>query len=653
MERYCERRAGAYNGSMSKKLNALIVFVLVLVLTHGIAAQTPDASGSSNYDIAAFPNIMVPMRDDVRLATNIYRPAENGRVVEGKFPVILERTPYGKDNDVYYANHWVKQGYVVILQDVRGRFNSGGTWRFFRDDIHDGYDTAQWISSQPWSNCSIGTVGGSYPGGTQHALALSNPPCLKAMIPAYATADTGRVGLRNSGAFELRWMNWIFNLFEPEGDPDGAKNTQAMAKLGEQVREYVKGLPLRPGTTPLRLVPSYEHWLTEAMSHGDNDTYWKDIGVDVVDHVAEYKDIPVYHLTGWFDSNLGGTSLNWIALSKTKHNQKLIIGPGWHGGASHTNAGEAEFGPSARIDPDHLTSHWFDHWLKGIDNGVDREAPVRLFIMGDGDGHKTSDGRIFVGGRWRDESEWPPKRAIQTSYYLHSNGVLSPEKPSNEPPTSYEFDPQHPVPTIGGNIAAHYGPHHNTIERPGDSGNLLEQGPYDQRCRAELWNCDDTRPLSARNDVLVFETEPLKEDVEVTGPLSVKLWASSTAPDTDFTAKLLNVYPPSNDFPGGFDLGVQDGIIRARYRNSLEYAELMKPGDVYQISIDVYPTAMIFKKGHRIRLDISSSNFPRFDVNPNTGEPLNDNRRSVIAVNTIYHDDRHPSQIVLPIVPAV
>jgi hypothetical protein len=475
------------------------------------------------------------------------------------------------------------------------------------------------------------------------------------MIPAYATSDAGRVGLRHNGAFELRWMNWIFNLFEPEGDRDGAKNKEVMAKLGEQVREYVKGLPLRPGTTPLRLVPSYEHWLIEAMAHGDNDIYWKDVGIDVVDHVAEYKDVPVYHLTGWFDSNLQGTSLNWIALSKTKHDQKMIIGPWWHGGARHTTAGEAEFGPSASIDPDQLTSRWFDHWLKNVDNGVEREVPIRIFIMGGGDGHKTGEGHIFVGGQWRDESQWPLKRAIQTSYYLHSNGVLSTEKPSNEPPNSYRFDPTHPVPTIGGNIAAHYGPfsHHNTIERPGDSGNLMEQGPYDQRCRADLWNCDDTRPLSARNDVLVFETEPLRQDVEVTGPLLMKLWASSTAPDTDFTAKLVDVFPPSKDFPAGFDLGVQDGIIRARYRNSLEHADLMKPGDVYEISIDMYPTAMIFKKGHRIRLDISSSNFPRFDVNPNTGEPLNDNRRSATAVNTIYHDDLHPSQIVLPMVPAV
>jgi putative CocE/NonD family hydrolase len=219
---------------MSTKPNVLTAFLLVPLLTTCITAQIPDASGSSNYGIADFRNIMVPMCDGVRLAMNVYRPAENGKVVEGKFPVILERTPYGKDNDVDYANHWVKQGYVVILQDVRGRFNSEGVWRFFRDDINDGYDTAKWIDSQPWCSCAIGTVGGSYPGGTQHALAISNPPSLKAMIPAYATSDAGRVGLRHNGAFELRWLNWIFNLFEPEGDRDGAKNKQAMAKLGER-----------------------------------------------------------------------------------------------------------------------------------------------------------------------------------------------------------------------------------------------------------------------------------------------------------------------------------------------------------------------------------------------------------------------------------
>jgi len=203
-----------------------MIFCLFALATKFMIAQTHDTSDSSDFSIAESRNLMVPMRDGVRLATNIYRPGDNGKPVEGKLPVILERTPYGKDYDVAYADEWVKLGYVVILQDVRGRFNSEGAWRFFRDDINDGYDTAKWISSQPWSSCAIGTIGASYPGGTQHALALSDPPCLKAMIPAYATSDVGRVGLRHNGAFELRWMNWIFNLFEPEGDRDEQRTTR-------------------------------------------------------------------------------------------------------------------------------------------------------------------------------------------------------------------------------------------------------------------------------------------------------------------------------------------------------------------------------------------------------------------------------------------
>jgi putative CocE/NonD family hydrolase len=619
------------------------------------AAANPTQS-APKYDIVVFKDVMVPMRDGVKLACNTYRPALNGKLVEGKFPVILERTPYSKDADEYWTTVFVALGYVAVRQDVRGRFNSEGAWRFFRDDSNDGYDTARWIGEQPWSDGAIGTVGGSYPGGTQHALALSNPPYLKAMIPAYATSDVGRFGLRHNGAFEMRWINWILNWFGPDGSR-AAQNEEthsALVKLGEQVREYVKAMPLRRGTTPLKLNPDYENWLIEAMSHGDYDDFWKNTGVDVVEHVAEYKDIPVYHMSGWYDSNAEVTSLNYIALSKNKKSlQRLIMGPWWHGGQWETYGGEAEFGPDASIDFFQFERRWFDHWLKGVDNGVDRESPVRIFVMGGGDGHKTAEGRVVVGGHWRDEHEWPLARTLFTPYYLRADGVLSPQSPANEPPNTYEFDPRHPVPTLGGNIAAHNGPpsHHNSIERPGDSGNLMEQGPYDQRCRSEIWTCADTRPLSARNDVLVFQSERLEHDVEVTGPLVVKLWASSNTPDTDFTAKLMDIYPPNKDFPVGLDLNIQDSIIRARYRSSLEHAALMKPNEIYTFTIEMYPTSVVFQKGHRIRLDISSSNFPRFDVNPNTGEALNDNRRLAIAMNTIYHDAQHPSQIVLPIVP--
>jgi len=633
--------------------------LLILALGLFLHAQKPVQPADESYEIVVEHNVMIKMRDGVTLAGDIYRPAMNGKAVEGKFPVILERTPYGKQTVESWARYFVPRGYIAIGQDVRGRYGSEGKWRPFRDDGPDGFDTLKWIGAQGWSDGRVGTVGTSYPGGTQHALALANPPLLAAMIPADAMSDFGRYGVRHNGAFEMRWMNWIFNIGGPEGsraarDPN---TREALLKLGEQVREYAKGMPLRRGTTPLKLNPEYEDWLVEAMTHGDYDSFWKDAGADVVAHAAEYKDIPVYHLGGWYDS--WGTqvaNLNYVTLSKAKKSmQRLIMGPWTHGGRTRSYAGEAEFGPEAAIDFNAFEQRWFDHWLKGIENGVDREPPVRIFVMGGGDAHRTSEGRIFVGGHWRNESEWPLARAIETPYYLRANGVLSADKPTMEAPSTYQFDPLHPVPTLGGNISSHNPPpsHRNTITRPGDSNNLMEQGAYDQRCRPEIWTCEDSRPLSARNDVLVFQTEPLAQDTEVTGRLMVHFWAGSSASDTDFTAKLIDVYPPNSDFPAGVDLNVADSIVRARYRESLEHSSLMKPGTVYPFTIEMYPTSLLFKKGHRIRLDISSSNFPRFDVNPNTGEPLNDNRHWAVALNTIYHDAQHPSHIVLPIVPAL
>jgi putative CocE/NonD family hydrolase len=585
------------------------------------------------------------MRDAVRLATDIHRPALNGVPAPGKFPVILERTPYGKDGGRYggtseWAQYFVTRGYVVVAQDVRGRYSSEGNWRPHGDDVNDGYDTAKWIGEQPWCDGNIGTAGTSYPGGTQHALAISNPPYLKAMIPVDAMSDYGRYGIRHNGAFELRWMNWIFNIGLPEGAHPARDPAvrEALSQLGKQVREYAKGLPLRAGMTPLKLAPDYEAWLVEAMGHGDYDDYWKNMGASVVDHLAEYKDVPVYLVGGWYDSwGLQTANLNYVALSKSKKGPiRLIMGPWTHGGQTLTHAGEAEFGSEAALDFAAFHLRWFDRWLRGMDNGIDRGAPVRIFVMGGGDGHKTPEGRIFVGGHWRDEREWPLARAVKTPYYLQADSSLSTEPPRDSPPTHYLFDPHHPVPTLGGNISS--------------NGELMFAGAADQRCRADFWVCEDTRPLSARNDVLVFQTPPLDHDVEVTGRLMVRLWASSSAPDTDFTAKLVDVYPPTADFPAGVDLNVADSIVRARYRDSLEKATLMKPDAIYTFSIEMYPTSLIFKRGHRIRLDVSSSNFPRFDVNPNTGEPLNNNRRWAAADNVIYHDPQHPSSIVLPIV---
>jgi putative CocE/NonD family hydrolase len=331
--------------------------------------------------------------------------------------------------------------------------------------------------------------------------------------------------------------------------------------------------------------------------------------------------------------------MNYVELKKAKKSlQRLIIGPWTHGGQSRAFAGDAQFTPDAALSVDSWRTRWFDHWLKGTDNGVDREAPVRIYVMGGGDAHKTTEGRLFVGGQWRNEQEWPLARTSYTPYYIHRDGSLSTAKPGNEEAIAYSFDPRNPVPTLGGNVSS--------------QGTLMTQGATDQRCRPGFWLCSDSRPLSARNDVLVFQTKPLDRDIEVTGRVVVKLWAASNCPDTDFTVKLVDVYPPNGDYPGGIDLNVADSIVRARYRNDLSKPELLKSGQPYEFTIEMYPTALVFQRRHKIRLDVSSSNFPRFDVNPNTGEPLNENRRWRIAENTVFFDTQHASHIVLPVTPA-
>lgn len=608
------------------------------------------AQADRSYGIAETKNVMVAMRDGVKLAADIYRPTQNGQVMDSKFPVILVRTPYNKDGATEVANALVPHGYVVVIQDVRGRYKSDGHWRPLVDDPNDGFDTAQWIGSQPWCDGGIGTVGSSYAGATQHALAIGNAPYVKSMVPRNAMSDFGRYGVRHNGAFELRFFNWVFTLGNASGTPNALlaarraasdpEAAQALVDMGMHVPEYVRGLPLRPGATPLKFAPDYETWLIEAMSHGDYDEFWKDAGASVVDHLAEYKDVPEYHTTGWYDS--WGTpvaNLNYVGLRREKKSlQRLIIGPWIHSSENLSYAGEAQFTGDAALDLTAFHLRWFDHWLKGVDNGVDREPPVQIYVMGGGDAHKTPEGRIFVGGHWRNEQEWPLARSAPTPYYLHADGILSPDKPAEDRPITYQFDPRNPVPTLGGNISS--------------QGTLMFQGAADQRCRSDFWLCSDTKPLSARNDVLVFQTPPLANDIEVTGRLIVKLWASSNALDTDFTAKLVDVYPPNADFPAGVDLNIADSIVRARYRNGLGKAELLRPGQPYEFTIEMYPTSLVFKRAHRIRLDVSSSNFPRFDINPNTGEPLNNNRRSQVAENTIYLDAKHPSQIILPVIPS-
>ncbi len=378
-------------------------------------------------------NLMVPMRDRVSLATDVCLPARDGKVVEGKWPVILMRLPYDKSSGSAKAtgNFFAAHGYAVVIQDTRGRFQSEGVWHMLTDDGRDGFDTCDWIGKQSWSNGKVGMIGTSYVGGTQHALAMTKAPQLATVIPVDAMSNLGYAGMRNGGAFELRFWNWIVGAHGAEGSRQSRDPVTAalLKEMTEHRRAYLANLPLRRGTTPLKYITEYEDWLVEALGHGANDDFWKQN--NILDDTAAYKDIPVYLVGGWYDSWGGNTAANFVALnSKIKGPVYLIMGPWIHGQQGGSSHGQVSFGPTAAIaDPQAWRLQWYDHWLKGIANDVGKRAPfatpVRIFVMGTGDGRRTPNGLLNHGGVWRDEQEWPLKRARPTPFYFASRGKLA------------------------------------------------------------------------------------------------------------------------------------------------------------------------------------------------------------------------------------
>lgn len=588
------------------------------------------------FEIVKRENVMVPMRDGIKLATDIYLPGKDGKPAEGRFPVILSRTPYGKGSSA--AKSYTPYGYVVIFQDTRGRGGSEGTWTWMSDDWQDGYDAIEWIASQPWSNGTVGMMGCSYVGATQHLAAMTRPPHLTAIIPSNPSINHGIGGIIYGGAFRLRIVNWILgNAAKGSQKAKDPAYREILAAQSKNSHYYLQNLPIRRGTTPLRIVPEYEGMLVDMLSHRRNDEFWR--FSNIIEHADEHKDLPVFMVGGWYDLFSSSTTETYMALKRSSESPvHLIMGPWPHCGHSRSHA-QVDFGPDASFDMNAAQRAWFDRWLKEEESNFGKEipfrTPVRAFVMGTGDGHKTEDGKLYHGGYWRDLEDYPPPQAKDTNFYLQPGGGLAPHVPSEEnSTTTYEFDPRNPVPTVGGCIV----------------GSI--SGAWNQWGGPHIWNSQVEMPLSMRNDVVVFQTPPLEQDMEIVGPIEVKLWASSSAVDTDFTAKLLDIYPSSTDFPAGFDLIMGDGIIRARYRDSDKEEKMMSPDEVFEFTVKLDPCSNVFKKGHRIRIDISSSNFPRFDVNPNSGEPANDFRRLIVATNTIYHDSAHPSHIVLPLMPA-
>jgi putative CocE/NonD family hydrolase len=581
------------------------------------------------------------MRDGTALATDIYRPILGGKPETEPLPVLLHRTPYDKSAKatVAIAETLARHGYVVVVQDTRGRHHSQGVFEKYYDfDAYDGYDTIEWAAKLGYCNGKVGMYGTSYAAHTQADASKLNPPHLSAMVLNMGgMSNAWNHSVRYDGAFEMgRQLTWAWGqALEDAKDPI----TRGML-TAEKVTDWYTALPLRKGQSPLAVAPNFEGYYLDEATRSDYGAHWQTLGMQWEKYYAQTADVPMLHIGGWYDIYLRGTIENFNQLSRLKKSPvRLMIGPWTHHGNTEDFAGDVDFGTAAAIGDFDTDFHlrWFDFTLKGLQTAAATAAPVRYFLMGTGDGHKDKEGRLYHGGVWHDANQWPPAASHAVSFYLHADGTLGSHAPdaTESVSTTFRFDPAHPVPTIGGGVSRR-----------------LKDGAYDQRERPDMpGSAAPWLPLRSRNDVLVFETEPLAEDVTVAGPVEVTLFAASTGVDTDFTTKLVDVYPPSESFPRGFDMNLTDGILRASYRDEAKTRKLIKPGKVYSLIIRPFDTANVFKKGHRIRLDISSSNFPRFDVNPNTGEPLGANRRTLVVDNTVFHDAEHPSAVKLSVMP--
>ncbi len=602
-----------------------------------MSLQTQVCSPPS-YEALVERDVMMPLRDGVRLATDLYFPALNGERVAAEFPVVLTRTPYDKGNSAATGRYYAERGYVAAMQDVRGRYASEGEFYPFAHEGPDGCDTVEWLAAQPWCDGAVGTMGQSYCAAVQSALASLDPPHLAAMIVTYGPSSYYHSSMRHNGVLELRFLVYAFSMAATSREAMADSTLKAaLDDACANIWEWVRVGPIRRGCTPLRLVPSYERWLLDILQHVRYDDYWRQPGYGPLPWYDRHADVPTLYIGGWYDSYTRSTVENFVELSRRQSAPvHLLMGPWTHGGVGSPVAGDASFLPDGGLsDHEAVRLRWFDQHLKGLPTGLDDAPSVRYFVMGGGSGPQ---GRTIVhGGRWESAQSWPPPGATPTPMYLHADGSLRLDAPVDEPePTRYCFDPSDPVPTLGGHLSA--------IPTPA--------GAFDQRNSPRFPGSTGTLPLSARPDVLCFMTEPLEEDVEIAGPIRARLWVSTDAPDTDFTVKLIDVYPSCADYPDGCALNITDGICRLRFRNGFEREELAQPGEVYEVQFELYPSANCFVTGHRIRVDVSSSNWPRFEVNPNTGGRLGADRRLRVAENALYHGASCPSQIVLPIVGA-
>jgi len=588
---------------------AMVWLVTALAMLIVVLGAIPKVMAQEQHAVVFEHNVKVVMRDGVVLRADIYRPA-----AEGKFPVLLQRTPYDRRN-FEFGLKGAQRGFVVIIEDVRGRYASDGDFYTFVNEPNDGYDTVEWAAALPYSNSKVGMFGGSYVGATQMLAAIAHPPHLAGICPVVTSSNYHDSWTYQGGAFE-QWFNqsWSSGLAQDTLNRNVAKSTNAVNGMWKQPLSMYPLFPVsEANANAAALAPYYLDWL----AHPNYDAYWKKISIE--EHFGDIH-VPALHIPAWYDIFLGGSLKNYMGIrdhggsEAARKGQHMLVAIGGHSG-SDRKVGDVDFGADAAFHEDEVTLQWYEFLFKDAKNQFSSK-PVKIFVMG--------------ANIWREEDDWPLARARETKYFLHSNGkanslrgsgTLTTAAPGKEGEDSYVYDPGKPVPTVGGPLCC--------------DGQHWQPGPRDQR------------GVESRDDVLVYSTPPMAADLEVTGPVSLQLWAKSSAADTDFTAKLVDVGPD------GFAQNLTEGIIRARFRDSQETPALLTPGQVYELTIDLWATSNVFKKGHVVRLEVSSSNFPRFDRNPNTGEMkylAGDISGAMIpATNAVLHDSEHPSVLHLPV----
>jgi uncharacterized protein len=539
--------------------------------------------------------VRIRMRDGVHLAANIFRHAEPARL-----PTILVRTPYNKGADLTpYFKGLVDRGYALAIEDVRGRYESEGSFEPLTQEPQDGDDTLNWIAAQPWSDGKIAMMGGSYLGIVQWKAALTGNPHLKAIFPVVSGDDDYRDRFYSEGGAMKIGSRVLW----------ASQNLRVSGYIPPDFTKYVRLLPLR--RTDHAATGRATSYLQNALNHPSYDDFWQSTSTRT--HLSKVR-VPVFSVGGWYDNFVQGDLDAFATLQPTCGTCRILIGPWAHN--ILFKFANTDFGPEANVSIRALQVAWFDHWLKGRASPVLSRPPVRIFVMG--------------ANRWREEERWPPPGVQTRIFFLHGRGRadasagkgrLAVTPPRRDPPDGFVFDPRNPAPTLGGAVCC--------------DPKMFPWGPLDQR------------PVEQRPDVLTYTSEVLTHDLEVIGPVKVVLYAATSARDTDFTAKLVDV------FPSGYARNLTDGILRLRYRNSLEKPKLAVPGEIYRLTIDAGVTSNVFLKGHRIRLEISSSNFPRFDRNPNTGRVIADETEMRKASQTVYHDRARPSQLLLPVLPSV